>query len=163
MTALIIVGVLIALPLILGITMKVSASHLFFSVMAGELLARYFGHDAYSVIDSVSRNSTFASYAEAIMLTLPMILTAVFLKGSVSRGKTFLHIIPFVITGVVYAAFMIHILPGSLQATVHGNELTNKFADMDNVVIGFVVFFQLIALWLLNRGGEKKHGKKHKK
>lgn len=163
MQAYIIVGALIALPVVLGIVMRVSASHLFFSVMAGELLARYFGHDAYSVIESVSRNTTLASYSEAIVLTLPLLLTAVFLKGSMSRSKTALHIIPFAVTGIVYAAFMLAVLPASVQEIIRSNPLTDKFIGMDSVVIGFVVFFQLVALWLLNRGNREKHGKKHKK
>lgn len=162
MEAFVIIGALIALPVALGLTMRVSASHLFFSVMAGELLARYFGHDAYSVIESFSRNTTFAGYGEAIVLTIPVILTAVFLKGSMSRGKTMLHFIPFVITGIVYAVFAVVILPSDVQAIVRENAQTNRFLGIDSVVIGFVVFFQLVALWILNRGGEK-HGKKHKK
>ncbi len=158
----IILGGLIAIPLVLGLLLKVSASHLFFSVMAGELLARYFGHDAFSAIESVSHSTVLAGYSEAIVLTLPMILTAIFLKGSISRGKTFLHILPFIITGIVYAAFMIHVLPQSVQDIINGNQLTSKIASADGAVIGFVILFQLVALWLLNRGGEKK-GKKGKK
>jgi hypothetical protein len=162
MQAYIIVGALIALPIVLGIVMRVSASHLFFSVMAGELLARYFGQDAFSVIDSFSKNTTAASYGNAIVLTLPLLLTSVFLKGSLSRGKTLLHIIPFAITGIVYASFMLAALPSSVQAIIRENPLTNKFIGMDSIVIGVIVFVQLIALWILNRKSEK-HSKKHKK
>jgi hypothetical protein len=160
--AFLILGVLIALPVIFGLTMRVSASHLFFSVMAGELLARYFGHDAFSVIESFSRNTTLAGYAEAIVLTIPLVLTAVFLKGSLSRGKTVLHIIPFAVTGIVYAAFMLPVLPGSVQEIIKNNSITNQFFGIDSFIIGIIVFFQLVALWLLNRG-HSKHGKKHKK
>lgn len=162
MIAYIIGGVLIGLPLALGLLMRVSASHLFFSVMAGELLARYFGHDAYSVIESGTRNTNLAGYSEVIVLTIPIVLTAVFLKGSISRGKTFFHVLPFVVTGIVYAAFVIPILPQTIQDQIRSMPLTNKFASMDALVIGFVVFFQLVALWLLNRGSGEKHSKKKK-
>lgn len=158
--AFIIIGGLIALPLVLGLLMRVSASHVFFSVMAGELIARYFGEDAYSVLVSFSRSPAAASYSEVILLTLPIVLTAVFLKGSLSRGKTVLHTIPLIITGVVYAAFMMPVLPTNVQQILRDNPITNQFMGMNTVVIGFVVFFQLVALWILNSG--EKHGK-HKK
>lgn len=161
MTAYLIVGGAVALPIILGILMRVSASHLFFSVMAGELIARYFGHDAYEIIESVTHNTTIAGYAEPILLTLPVILTAVFLKGTLSRGKTFLHIIPFVVTGIVYMVFLLPILPAQANQIIMANEYTAKLSDTDSIVIGVIVTMQLVALWMLNRGGEK-HGK-HKK
>ncbi len=162
MTAFIIIGALIALPLLLGLFMRVSASHIFFSVMAGELLARYFGTDAFSVIESFTRSTQFAGYGQAILLTLPMILTAVFLKGSLSRGKTILHIVPLIVTGVVYASFMLAVLPGSVQEIIQNNQLTAKFIGMDSIVIGAIVFLQLIALWILNSGGEKRSKKRKK-
>ncbi len=163
MTAYIIVGALIALPVLLGLLLRVSASHIFFSVMAGELLARYFGDKGFSAIDSAVHNANIAGYSEAIILTLPMILTAVFLKGTLSRGKTVLHVIPLAVTGIVYASFMITVLPKSVQDLINSNTLTHKFADMNSAVIGVVVFFQLIALWLLNRGNAEKKSKKRKK
>lgn len=161
--ALVIVGGLIALPLLLGIFMRVSASNLFFSVMAGELLAHYFGHDAFSVLDATTRNTTIASYAEPILLTLPVILTAVFLKGTLSKSKAVLNFVPLVVTGVVYAAFMLPILPVTAQQVIRDNPQTEQFLTMNTLVIGFVVFFQLVALWILNRGEGDKHGRKHKK
>lgn len=141
--------------------MRVSASHLFFSVMAGELLARYFGHDAFEIIESATHNTTIAGYAEPILLTLPIILTGVFLKGSLSKGKTFLHILPFFVTGIVYMVFLIPVLPPQAHQIIMNNEYTSRLADMDSIVIGVIVALQLIALWALNRGGEK-HGKKKK-
>lgn len=161
MTAYLIIGAAIALPVVLGILMRVSASHLFFSVMAGELIARYFGHDAYEIIESVTHNTTIAGYAEPILLTVPVILTAVFLKGSMSRGKTLLHIIPFFVTGIVYMVFLIPILPSQTHQIIMDNQYTAKLADMDSIVIGVIVTLQLVALWALNRGGEKNG--KHKK
>ena len=163
MTAYLIVGGAISLPVILGILLRVSASHLFFSVMAGELIARYFGHETYELIESVTHNTQMAGYAEPILLTIPVILTAVFLKGTLSKGKTFLHIIPFVVTGVVYMVFLLPILPGNVHQIIMDNPHTAKLSDTDSIVIGVIVALQLIALWTLNRGGEKHGHGKHKK
>lgn len=151
----------IALPVVLGILMRVSASHLFFTVMAGELLARYFGHQTFEILESLTHNTTIAGFAEPILLTLPLLLTALFLKGSLSKGKTILHVVPFLVTGFVYVAFLVPILPYDVRMAVQENTYTSKLAGIDGIVIGVIVFFQLVALWLLNAGGEK-HGK-HKK
>ena len=155
----IIVGVVIALPLLLGLIFRVSASHIFFSLMAGELLARYFGSEAGLIIDSFTRNRSAGAYAEAIVLVLPMILTAFLLKGSLSKGKTLLHFVPLLVTGIVFAAFVLPILPTAVQAQVSSVKAGSELVNTSNLIIGGVVALQLVALWLLNGG--KSHGKKH--
>lgn len=157
---LIILGGLMALPLVLGLVMRVSASHLFFSVMAGDLLVHYFGDSAKLVLFTLTRNQTVASYSGAILLSIPLILTAIFLKRTLSRGKTFLHVIPLAITGVVYAIFILPGLPVQAQDLIRSNPRADQFISLNSVFIGIVIFFQLIALWILNRGGERHRRRK---
>lgn len=156
-----VLGTLLGLPLLLGLIFRVSTSHLFFSLMAGELLARYFGEDVGMVASSASRNQAVADYAEAVVIILPLILTALFLKGSLSKGKVIFHFAPLLVTGVVLAAFMLPELPAAAQEQVKSIEAGRQLLSMSDVIIGAVVFLQLISLWLLNRphGEHKKHHK----
>lgn len=166
MTPYIILGVLLALPLLLGVAFRVSASALFFSVMAGELLGRYFHNEVAAFARSTFKTQASAEYSEAFIILLPLFLTALFMHGSISRGKTILHIIPLAITGIVLAAFVLPILPYEIQQQVMTVPLGKQLLDTSNMIIGVVVFLQLISLWLLSRAPGEPHGhkkKKHKK
>lgn len=159
----IILGVIFFIPVFFGLFFRVSASHLFFSVMAGELLGRYFGKDVEHFIANTFRNPNLTHYAEAFVLTLPIVLTAIFLKGSISRTKGILNFFPLIITSVVYAAFLLPVLPRDVQEIIASVPIGQSLLDMSNVIIGGVVLIQLVALWLLNRGEESKRRKRRKK
>lgn len=154
----VILGVILGVPVFFGLFFRVSASHLFFSVMAGELLGRYFGKDVEHFISNTFKDGNLTHYSEAIVITLPIILTALFLKGSVSRTKGILNFFPLIITSIVYAAFMLPVLPREIQEQVASVPLGRSLLDTSSVIIGGVILVQLVALWLLNRGegGDKK-------
>lgn len=157
-----ILGALLGLPLLIGLLFRVSTSHIFFSLMAGELLGRYFGHDAGDIVHSVIRSPYVMEYAEAVILVLPIFITAVFLKGTLAKGKVIFHFIPLLVTGVVLAAFVLPTLPVAAQDQVKTIEAGRQLLDLSGLIIGAVVFLQLVSLWLLNRAhGEGHHGKKH--
>lgn len=159
-----ILGALLGMPLALGMFFRVSTSHIFFSLMAGELLARTFGEDVGSIFHSFIRHEVALQYAEAAVLVLPIFLTAFFLKATLSKGKVMLHFIPLLITGVVLAAFLLPMLPADARAQVASIEAGRQLLDLSTAIVGGVVFVQLVSLWLLHRvhgeGGHRK-GKKH--
>ena len=159
----IILGVIIGIPVFFGLFFRVSASHLFFSVMAGELLGRYFGHDVEQFIGNTFKDASLTHYSEAIVITLPIILTAFFLKGSISRTKGILNFFPLIITSIVYAAFMLPVMPAEVQAELAKVPLGRSLLDTSSAIIGGVVLIQLIALWVLNRGENGGKGKRRRK
>jgi hypothetical protein len=155
MIPLIVLGIIIGLPLFLGFIGRVNTSYLFFSLLAGELLARYFGDDAELVLRSINRNDTFVAYAHLVVLIIPVILTSIFLRKTLSRGRLIVHFIPFLITGLVFAAFALPLLPVSVQQDLRTVSFGQQLLNSSEVIIGAVVFVQLITLWVTNR----KHGK----
>lgn len=157
----IILGVMLAFPIGLGMIFRVSASHIFFTVMAGELLARYFAHDAETVLASTVKNEQVTQYGELMLLVVPIFLTALFLKGTISRGKALLHAVPLAITGLVFTVFSVPLLSSELQETIRSTVIGSYIFDLSNAVIGVVVGAQLIALWILSRG-EAERKKRHK-
>jgi hypothetical protein len=140
---------IIGFPLFLGLLFRVSTSHLFFSLMAGELLGRYFGRDLESFTASLTHWADLPHYSEAMLIILPMILTAVFLHGSLTKGKALLHILPLAVTGVIAAAFLVPILPHFLQEAVRSWPPGDWFLHLNKTIIGTMIAVQLIALWLL--------------
>lgn len=154
----VVIGALLSLPFVLGLVFRVSTSHLFFSLMAGELLAHYFGEDVGLIVSSVTKSSA-ADYAEVAVLLIPMLLTALFLKGTVSKGKIIFHTVPLLVTGIVLAAFALQMLPPIAQAEIQKVEIGQRLMNTSTAIIGGVVVLQLVSLWLLNRshGEHKKH------
>lgn len=152
----IILGLVVGFPLLIGLLFRASMSHLFFSLMAGELLGRYFGEDLDLVISAFFPKTDLRGYGAIALLVLPMLLTAVFLKGTISKGKVVLHIIPLIVTGVIFAAFLAPILPANIQDVLASFGLGRQLLDLNKVIIGGMVALQLLALWLLNRGGESR-------
>ena len=158
MTGTIVLAGVLAAPLILGILFRVNVTFLFFSVMAGELLGRYFGEDLNLLIYTQFRNITLATYGEILLIVLPLVLTAIFLRKSLTKGKTLVHIIPFIVTGVVFAAFVLPLLPEDIRRQVQELALGDWLIHLNKVIIGAVIISQLITLWLLNRAHIKhKH------
>ena len=157
-----VLGALLGLPLILGIIFRVTTSHLFFSLMVGELLAHYFGEEAGEIVDAMARTHVASQYSEVVVLILPIVLTAIFLKGTLPKGKIFLHFLPLAITGLVLVAFALPMLPHEVQDQLKTIEIGRQLLDLSGAIIGGVVFLQLVSLWLLNRSHEGGHGKKHK-
>ena len=155
----IILGTTLGLPLVLGILFRVNTSFLFLGLLGGELLMRYFGDDATLVLSTFVNNKQVEAYAELAVLILPVFLTAFFLKHTLSKGKLFLHFIPFLITGIVFAAFALPVLPAAAQAEVRSLEIGNQFLSSIDFIVGIMVFLQLVALWIGNRA---KPDKKHK-
>jgi ABC-type polysaccharide/polyol phosphate export permease len=160
-TALILLIIILAFPLFLGLFFRVSSSHIFFSLMAGELLARYFGHDLEQIIKSFTLNQNVASYSEIIIVTVPMIATAFILRGTMKKRRMLLQLVPLAITGIVFAAFILPILPESAQNLASQEQLGKYLLELDSAVIAIVVCAQLLALWVQNRlSHAKKEGKK---
>lgn len=163
MVAYVLIAAVLALPVGFGLFFRVGAPHIFFSVMAGELLARSFGHDVeHALVQHTTLGYNVVGYSEVALLALPVLFTALFLKGSVSHGKSLLNIAPLIVTGVVFAAFALPVLPAAARELVAGVPLGKQLLDVSGVIIGVVVILQLVALWLLNRGEGKKHGRKKK-
>jgi hypothetical protein len=158
MTATIILWGILALPLVLGILFRVGAPHLFFSLMAGELLARYFGHDVEKIAADNLSNQAPERYGEIILVLAAMLLTAFFMRGTVTKSRLVLHIIPLAITGVIMAAFLLPLLPLGLQTELSETFVGGWILNLNRAIIGVVVVVQLISLWLFNRSEKKtKH------
>jgi hypothetical protein len=155
MTATLILWCILLFPLALGLIFKVKAPHLFFSLMAGELLARYFGHDVEKIAAENVAITAPEKYGEIILIVSAMILTAFFMRNTISKNRLILHIVPLAITGVVLAAFMLPILPSSLQSEISSTFIGGWLLNMNRSIVGVVVILQLVSLWLFNRSEKK--------
>lgn len=143
----IILWLTLALPLIIGVAFRVGTSHVFFSLMAGELLGRYFGHD----VEKLFGSSAAAGYGEIIFIVLTMLVTAFLLRHTISKRRLLIQVVPLAITGIICAAFILPALPASLQEAVSGAAFGGTILNLNRAIVGGMVLVQLLALWLLHR------------
>lgn len=158
----IILGVLLGLPLVLGVLLRVGAPHLFFALLAGELLERYFGSEVEILARTLTNDEAILAYAKIAILILPILLTAIFLKKGIKKSKIALHLIPFLATGLVFSAFAAPLLPLDMQVQLSTTEAGRWILDSTNIIVGSMVALQLVYLWIIN-GSKKEHNQKHKK
>lgn len=146
----------IAFPLILGVAFRVPAAHIFFSLMAGELLGRYFGHD----IDKLVNSPAVHGFGEIALILIPMIVTGYLLRHTLSKARLLIQVVPLLVMGVICAAFILPVLPETLQDTVREATLGGTILDLNRAIVGGMVFVQLLSLWLMNRkkGARAAHG-----
>lgn len=150
MVSWLLVGGIIAFPLIVGLVWKVGAPHLFFALMAGELLARYFGHET-----DYFGLGEFSKVLDPLILIAPIIITAIFLSKTIQGGKVLLHIVPLVVTGLILAVFLLPILPDSIQQLATDNQLGRVILNFNIPIVGSIVVTQLVYLWIIH--GTRKH------
>lgn len=160
MLAYIILGIVLGLPLLLGIIFRVNPSFIFFSILAGELLARYFGHEAELVVRLAFKDEAALAYGELALIILPIVLTALFLKKTLPRGGFLLYAIPFLIMGFVLAAFALPLFPESIQSQVSTIQFGERLLESSDTIVGAVVIIQLLTLWAMNRAKPKESAKK---
>jgi len=159
MVSYIIIGAILALPLVLGLFLRVNTSHLFLSLLSGELLQRYFQDDVVLVVRSFIKNDAVAAYSGLIILLLPMVLTALFLRHTLSKGKAILNAVPLLITGIVFVAFAVPLLPEKPLLLVTETQLGKQVYKSTDLIVGLMVLLQLLSLWLLGRFSKEKNHK----
>ena len=159
MTATLVLWIVLATPLVLGLIFRVKASHIFFSLMAGELLARFFGHDVEKLASENINTTTPDKYGEILLIFSAMILTAFFMRGTLSKSRVVFHVFPLAITGIILAAFVLPLMPTELQADIGATFIGGWILNLNRSIIGVVVVLQLVSLWIFNRSEKsKKHG-----
>jgi hypothetical protein len=159
MQAYILLGALLGLPLLIGLIARVSTAHLFLALLSGELLQRYFGDDAVLAARTFVKDGAVQDYIGLAILVLPMVLTAVFLHHTLSKGKAVLHALPLAITGIIFAAFAADLLPVGLRSQLEGNHYGRMLLDSTDFIIGIMILLQLVSVWLFGRSAEKRSRK----
>lgn len=152
----------IAIPVVLLILLRTSASIVFLSLCAGALLVTFVGPEAGLVGSAVGNNSRVVDqYSQVALLLLPAILSAIFLTKSMRGPKGILNILPAIAVGLVGVLLAVPLLPSGPQHAItnlHGWWLLDHNKQL--IVIGSVMV-SLIILWFARPGGHDKHKKHH--
>jgi hypothetical protein len=117
--------------------------------MAGELLGRYFGHDLEVLLGGAGMHG----YGELLLVLVPMAVTAYILKGTVSKRRILVNVLPLIIMGGICAAFILPTLPEYVRVAISAVPLGGVILHLNRVIVGAMVIAQLVALWVMQRRG----------
>jgi len=154
--------VAIAAPALLLIVLRTNAAMVFLSLCAGALLVRFAGGDASLVGSAVGNNSAAMSqYFQLALLLLPVVLSALFLRKSMTGPKTVLNILPAISVGLVGVLLAVPLLPGGVQHTIMGLNGWSLLEKSKEVVVLAGTFVSLVVLWMTGRPHHKDKKKHH--
>ncbi len=160
MTSLIILAAIAGLTILAALFFRVNSMLLFTSVAVGDLLVRYMGENATLVVSGVYQGAHNDVMAKLGLLFLPVALTLVFGRHSLSKAKAVLHIVPIVATGIVLALLVLVQLPGGFQHNVYTSAFGTVIKENQDLAIAGAGVASLLVAWISN-GTQKGHSKKH--
>lgn len=158
-----VLGLLTGVPILLMLVLRVNASVAFLSLAAGGLLADFFAPDTIDLAETLfkSTSPTVYSSLRIVFLLLPMLLTILFLRKSISGSKFLFNLVPTVLTGAVVALLAVPLLPDGLKNNIYGTESWTKLVQVQGIVIGVAVITSMLMLWTTMRPPRDKRKKKH--
>jgi hypothetical protein len=162
MNSLILLGVLVALPIVLAFVLRVNAILLFFSVMCGELLVQFMGDDATLVLGAFVRGEAASMYAQLVLLFVPVIFTLLIVRKSLTTAKILLNIPAIILSGLVLGILAIPLLTGGMQSQIMATAPGGLLQNMKDDIVGVTVLINLVLTWLYFRHKPEGKHKKHR-
>lgn len=152
----VVLGLALLIPLLLGIGFRVATSHIFFGLMAGELLGRYFGHTLEKLLNIPK---PYAGLGEVIFIVATIAITAYIMRGHLSRKRMVIHVVPLLVTGIISAAFLLPVLPVVLQEAVQTVEFGSTLLSLNKAIVGTMIVLQIVWLWFMHGSRARKRGR----
>lgn len=155
MIGLIIVILIIVSTTFLIVKLRIPAAFVFFSLLVGQLLVSQVSIDAYSFISSAVNNVNI-EWVKLLLLLLPMILTMLFLKGSISKSKIFLEVVPAILTGATLVILLYPLVP-ALQNVLKNTPIWQQIDNYKSLITFGASLSSLITSWMTFSKAGKHH------
>lgn len=154
---------IIVLPAIILTLLKTNAVVTFLSLCAGYVLLTFIANDAILVASLVFPRAgpVVLSAVQIGVLMLPVILSALVLRGSVVGSKLVVNIIPALALGLVAALLVVPLLPNGVGSNI---TKTSVWAGLDkgkSLIAGVGILLSLITLWTGHKRSHRHAKGKH--
>ncbi len=162
MPALVIVSLIVAVPFVLGMSLRVSSTLLFVSIMAGSVLAAEFADDASLVISGFAPNGDPAVIAQLALLFLPIVLMLLLARRTIGKSMVLLQFVPVLFACVLLGMIALDMLPGSIASEFYASNTGAQVEQARSLIVGAAVVSQLLFVWATQRPehrDKKHHGK----
>lgn len=150
MTALVLIGAILAAPVLLLTIFRINAMLVFLSLCLGTVLVQYVGPEAASTVGIMtSYGTTNESIVNLFLLFLPAVLTTVFMIRTV-RGKLkiFLNFLIALSVSCLVLFQAEPYLPSNLQSALITTPIWFYMQKLQVLVIALGAIFSLLFLWL---------------
>jgi hypothetical protein len=151
MSPLIIIGLFVGLPLVLGLLLRIHTSAFFLSIAGGFLLATYVGDTAALVSRSFVASSETGQVAQLVLFFLPMVITMWLMRGSLGPAQLVMHFFPLIGCALLVAVLGIGFLSEATQASVYSVYPGTLIKQMPDAFVGIAVSLQLFLMWMTAR------------
>lgn len=155
---------LVLVPFFALIVLKANGAVAFLSVCLGSVLATLVAPDVADVITAVTRGSELMTmqWARVALLALPLVMAAVFTRGSVrGGGKMLLNWLNAFAASCLFAVLMVQYLPSGVQDGVRDVLLWRQLNNLETtiLIVGSIASFLFFLLSRPHEKHDKKHGK----
>lgn len=154
---------LLLVPVLLIVLLRVNAAFVFLALCLGDVLVRFSGNDAVTIVAGASLNAHItASATRLLLLLLPAGLTVLFMIKTVRSSQTILNILPALGAGLLTALFVVPQLPPGLSHAITASHPWGQIQTYQSGLVALSTIVCLLFLWMLRPKHETK-GKHHKK
>lgn len=152
---------LILLPLVLVLVLRAHGAIVFMSLCLGSVLMAYASPDVTDFLTeffSVSLLET-EQWVKLGLLTLPVLLTLLFTRKTITGGKQLFNFLPALTTGMLLALLAMPLFPSGVQQTIEGNDAWNTLSNLQTAVLLGGSFFSLVFILVTNRSPSEEKSK----
>lgn len=157
----IIIGACIILIAVILLALRTNSGVVFFSVCAGSVLANQLGSDVSLIGSSFVKDGDLSkSIAYILLIVLPALLSAIFLRGSITSAKSFFNLFPSVAVGALLVLLVVPNLPAEISGKILENQAWGELQDYQPIILVGGVISSILMLYVTHRHGGRKHRKK---
>ena len=155
---------IVALLTAVQILIRTNAAVVFFAVCAGSVLLAAMGADTDLLAHSMGKSSSISTETmQAIVVLLPAVVSAIFLRKRVPKTKTVLIIIPALCASIVALTLVYPFLGISVKETLSSGKGWTLLAENYDFIVVVGIFTSMFTLGLtIPKHKEDKHHKKGK-
>lgn len=162
----VILGLIVAVPVIVILLLRINAALVFLSLCLGSVLVQFVAPNANSYFATLSEHgyqvvSANNNTVRLILLLAPAVLTAIFMVRTVKgKGRLFLNALPAVGVGLLAALLTVPLMSAGLRHNIVVSDLWHQVQNWQDLIVAASAVVCLIVLWVQRpKAGEGKHSK----
>lgn len=159
MTGSLVLILLAAAPIVVTLLLSANGALVYLALCEGSIIDKTLGSDAIDALHTFfpRTSSIQQSTLHLILLLLPALLTAIFLRRQMAGAKSLFNIAPAVLTGATTALFVVPLLPGGVRYEVMNTTLWTNYSRFEGVIVGAGALISLLLIWTNHA---KRHGRR---
>lgn len=159
MIPLIIIGSIVALPILLALILRVNALYVYLSICIGYFLQSTLSDDVDLALATIIRGSDSMIIARLTLLALPVLITFFILRKT--QGKSFIfQFVPLILSGLFLAVLALPLLPTALEQDIYASQFGEGIRRSQDLIVATASVSNLALAFILFKH-KPPHGKHH--